>query len=106
MYNFLFGALAGIRNLIFFVFGGSFFSYHRFFCTFLLSERLHFVCRTLRGIHSAKLTFAIDKYMIFDRYECKAAEPTIAVLTRFVITPRAHTTARLNLGTWETDGTV
>lgn len=33
-------------------------------------------------------------------------KPTIAILTRFVITPRAHTTARVNLGTWETDGTV
>ena len=31
---------------------------------------------------------------------------TIAVLTRFVTTPRAHTSARVNLGTWETDGTV
>ena len=36
----------------------------------------------------------------------KQQKPTIAVLTRFVITPRAHTTARVNLGTWETDGTV
>ena len=33
-------------------------------------------------------------------------KPTIAILTRFVITPRAHTTAHVNLGTWETDGTV
>lgn len=33
-------------------------------------------------------------------------KPTIAVLTRFVITPRAHTSALVNLGTWETDGTV
>jgi len=33
-------------------------------------------------------------------------KPTIAVLTRFVITLRAHTSARVNLGTWETDGTV
>ena len=32
--------------------------------------------------------------------------PTTAVLTRFVITPRAHITARVNLGTWEMDGTV
>lgn len=31
---------------------------------------------------------------------------TIAVLTRFVTTPRVHTSARVNLGTWETDGTV
>ena len=36
----------------------------------------------------------------------KQQKPTIAVLTHFVITPRAHTTARVNLGTWETDGTV
>ena len=36
----------------------------------------------------------------------KQQKPTIAVLTRFVITPRVHTTARVNLGTWETDGTV
>ena len=36
----------------------------------------------------------------------KQQKPTIAVLKRFVITPRAHTTARVNLGTWETDGTV
>ena len=36
----------------------------------------------------------------------KQQKPTPAVLTRFVITPRAHTTARVNLGTWETDGTV
>ena len=36
----------------------------------------------------------------------KQQKPTIAVLTRFVITPRAHTTPRLNLGTWEADGTV
>ena len=33
-------------------------------------------------------------------------KPTIAVLTRFVTTPRVHTSARVNLGTWETDGTV
>ena len=32
--------------------------------------------------------------------------PTTAVLTRFVITSRAHITARVNLGTWEMDGTV
>ena len=31
---------------------------------------------------------------------------TIAVLMRFVITPKDPTTARVNLGTWETDGTV
>ena len=36
----------------------------------------------------------------------KQQKPTIAVLTHSVITPRAHTTARVNLGTWETDGTV
>ena len=36
----------------------------------------------------------------------KQQNPTIAVLTHFVITPRAHTTARVNLGTWETNGTV
>ena len=36
----------------------------------------------------------------------KQQKPTIAVLTHFVITPRAHTTARVNLGTWETNGTV
>ena len=36
----------------------------------------------------------------------KQQKPTIAVLTRFVITPRVDTTARVNLGTWETDGTV
>ena len=33
-------------------------------------------------------------------------KPTIAVLTRFVTTPRVHTSPRVNLGTWETDGTV
>ena len=33
-------------------------------------------------------------------------KPTTAVLTRFLITPRAHTIAHVNLGTWETDGTV
>ena len=31
---------------------------------------------------------------------------TIAVLMRFVTTPKDPTTARVNLGTWETDGTV
>ena len=31
---------------------------------------------------------------------------TIAVLMRFVTTPKEPTTARVNLGTWETDGTV
>ena len=36
----------------------------------------------------------------------KQQKPTIAVLTHSVITPRAHTTARVNLGTWETNGTV
>ena len=36
----------------------------------------------------------------------KQQKPTIAVLTRFVITPRARTTARVNLDTWGTDGTV
>ena len=36
----------------------------------------------------------------------KQQNPTIAVLAHFVITPRAHTTARVNLGTWETNGTV
>ena len=36
----------------------------------------------------------------------KQQKPTIAVLTHSVITPRAHTTAGVNLGTWETDGTV
>ena len=36
----------------------------------------------------------------------KQQKTTIAVLKRFVITSRAHTTARVNLGTWETDGTV
>ena len=36
----------------------------------------------------------------------KQQKPTIAVLTLFVITPRAHTTARVNLATWEMDGTV
>ena len=36
----------------------------------------------------------------------KQQKPTIAVLTHSVITPRAHTTARVNLSTWETDGTV
>ena len=36
----------------------------------------------------------------------KQQKPTIAVLTHFVITPRAHTTAHVNLGTWETNGTV
>ena len=33
-------------------------------------------------------------------------ELTIAVLMRFVTTPKDPTTARVNLGTWETDGTV
>ena len=33
-------------------------------------------------------------------------KPTIAVLTRFVITLRARTAARVNLSTWGTDGTV
>ena len=32
--------------------------------------------------------------------------PTIAVLMRFVITPKDPTTAHVNLGTWEMDGTV
>ena len=36
----------------------------------------------------------------------KQQKPTIAVLTRFVITPRARITARVNLDTWGTDGTV
>ena len=36
----------------------------------------------------------------------KQQKPTIAVLTHSVITPRAHTTALVNLGTWETNGTV
>ena len=36
----------------------------------------------------------------------KQQKPTIAVLTRFVITPKARTTARVNLDTWGTDGTV
>ena len=31
---------------------------------------------------------------------------TIAVLMRFVTTSTDPTTARVNLGTWETDGTV
>ena len=31
---------------------------------------------------------------------------TIAVLMLFVITPMDPTTAHVNLGTWETDGTV
>ena len=31
---------------------------------------------------------------------------TVAVLMRFVITPKDPTTAHVNLGTWETDGTV
>ena len=33
-------------------------------------------------------------------------EPTIAVLMQFVITSRDPTTAHVNLGTWDTDGTV
>ena len=33
-------------------------------------------------------------------------EPTIAVLMRFAITPKDPTTAHVNLGSWETDGTV
>ena len=36
----------------------------------------------------------------------KQQKRTIAVLTHSVITPRVHTTALVNLGTWETDGTV
>ena len=31
---------------------------------------------------------------------------TIAVLMLFVITPKDPATAHVNLGTWETDGTV
>ena len=38
--------------------------------------------------------------------EKQQQKPTIAVLTRFVITPRARTAARVNLYTWGTDGTV
>ena len=33
-------------------------------------------------------------------------ELTIAVLMRFVTTPKDSITAHVNLGTWETDGTV
>ena len=33
-------------------------------------------------------------------------ELTIAVLMRFVTPPKDPTTARVNLGTWETDGTA
>ena len=33
-------------------------------------------------------------------------ELTIAVRMRFVTTSSDHTTAHVNLGTWETDGTV
>ena len=36
----------------------------------------------------------------------KDSKPTIAVLMRFVTTPKDLTTAHVNLGTWETDGTV
>ena len=36
----------------------------------------------------------------------KDSKPTIAVLMRFVKTPKDPTTAHVNLGTWETDGTV
>ena len=43
--------------------------------------------------------------MISDINEWKE-KLTIAVLMRFVTTPKDPTTARVNLGTWETDGTV